>query len=215
MPAGLNFIGTGGAGSDLLAGTLAPERALTCPAPPDASDWAWSWSDPVNAWTAEIATLPVADGVVVCTWADAVPAVPLVELDPVEWRRQVEWPTALWFMTLVAAAGRCGDGGSVVLVVDRPATLDAVGQSAAVTVAEGMTNVVRSLAAREGGRNVRVNAVVSARHTDPEGLLGSPPPLPTFPGRIDVEVAGAVRMLLSDDAAGITGTALGATAGRR
>jgi NAD(P)-dependent dehydrogenase (short-subunit alcohol dehydrogenase family) len=152
--------------------------------------------------------------VVVCTWADAVPAVPLVELDAASWRRQVEWPTALWFVTLVAAAGRCGDGGSLVAVVDRPAALDAVGQAPAVTVAEGVVNLVRSLAAREGKRGVRVNAVVSSLHTDTSGLLGSPPPLATFPGRIDVEVAGAVRMLLSDDAAGITGNAVPATAGR-
>jgi hypothetical protein len=62
---------------------------------------------------------------------------------------------------------------------------------------------------------VRVNAVLTSIHTDPVGLLGSPPPLTTFPGRIAVEVAGAVRLLLSEDAAGVTGTALPATAGRR
>jgi hypothetical protein len=39
--------------------------------------------------------------------------------------------------------------------------------------------------------------------------------LSTFPGRIDVEVAGAVRLLLSDDAVGVTGTSLPATSGRR
>jgi hypothetical protein len=177
--------------------------------------WAWDWSEAITAWTDEIATLPSSDQVVVCTWLDAAPSVPLVGLEPVDWRRQVEWPTALWFSTLVAAAARCRDGGSVVVVVDRPATLDAVGQAAEVTVAEGVCNVVRSLAAREGGRRVRVNAVLTARHTAADGLLGSPPPLATFPGRVGVEAAGAVRLLLSDDAAGVTGTALSATAGRR
>ena len=115
---------------------------------------------------------------------------------------------------MAAAAGRCTDGGAVVVVVDRPATLDAPGHAAAVTVAEGIANLVRSLAAREGGRAVRVNAVLSARHTSTGGLLGSPPPLATFPGRIDVEVAGAVRLLLSDDAAGMTGSAISPTGGR-
>ena len=49
--------------------------------------------------------LPEADEVVVCTWADPVPTLPLVELDAVGWRREVEWPTSLWFSTMVAAAG--------------------------------------------------------------------------------------------------------------
>jgi NAD(P)-dependent dehydrogenase (short-subunit alcohol dehydrogenase family) len=213
-PSGLNFIGTGSEDSSRLAGTLAARRVLTAPVPPPAPSWEWDWSDVLAGWTEEIDALPTADRVVVCTWPDADPSVPLLDLDPASWRRQVEWPTALWFMTLAAAAGRCADRGSVVVVVDRPATLDAPGHAPAVTVAEGVTNLVRSLAAREGGRAVRVNAVLSARHTRAEGLLGSPPPLASFPGRIDVEVAGAVRLLLSDDAAGVTGSAISPTGGR-
>jgi NAD(P)-dependent dehydrogenase (short-subunit alcohol dehydrogenase family) len=213
--AGLRYIGTGSSTAVLLARALGVEAAMTCPEAPPAEEWPWEFATAIEGWTQEIAGGPAADGVVVCTLADPAPAVPLVDLNPVQWRRQVEWPTALWFSTLVAAAGRCRDGGSLVVVVDRPASLDAVGHSAAVTVAEGVMNVVRSLAAREGGRAVRVNAVVTALHTDVDGLLGSPPPLATFPGRIDVEVAGAVRLLLSGDASGVTGTALAATAGRR
>jgi hypothetical protein len=38
--------------------------------------------------------------------------------------------------------------------------------------------------------------------------------LPSFPGRVDREVAGAVRLLLSPDAVGITGSTLAATGGR-
>ena len=160
--------------------------------------------------------MPISGRVVVCTWLAPAPSAPLIDLEPRQWRRQVEWPTALWFATLVAAAGRCRDGG----VGGRrswtgrpPSTRSAT--AAAVVVAEGVTNVVRSLAAREGERGVRVNAVVTSRDTVPHELLGSPPPLATFPGRIDVEVAGAVRALLSADAAGITGTAVAATCGRR
>jgi NAD(P)-dependent dehydrogenase (short-subunit alcohol dehydrogenase family) len=76
-----------------------------------------------------------------------------------------------------------------------------------------VVNLVRSLAAAEGGRGVRVNAVLSARPVASPALTGSAP-LTTFPGRVDVEIAGAVRMLLSDDSAGITGTALVATGSR-
>jgi NAD(P)-dependent dehydrogenase (short-subunit alcohol dehydrogenase family) len=213
-PSGLNFIGTGSEDSSRLAGRLTATAILTAPITPAASAWEWDWSDLLASWTREIEALLPADQVVVCTWPDVDPSSPLLELDPVAWRRQVEWPTALWFMTLAAAAGRCRDGGSLVVVVDRPATLDAPGHAAAVTVAEGITNLVRSLAAREGGRSVRVNAVLSARHTAPDGLLGSPPPLATFPGRVDVEIAGAVKLLLSADAVGLTGTAIHATGGR-
>jgi NAD(P)-dependent dehydrogenase (short-subunit alcohol dehydrogenase family) len=213
----LRFIGTGSPDAVLLAQSLGAEPMNTSPAPPAAERWAWAWDwgPELEAWSRELAALAPVDEVVVCTWPEPAPDAALVDLEPVEWRRQVEWPSALWFSALVAAAGSCRDGGSVVVVVDRPATLDAVGRIAAVTVAEGVTNVVRSLAAREGGRAVRVNAVLTAIHTDPSGLLGSPPPLATFPGRIDVEVAGAVRLLLSEDAAGVTGTALSSTAGRR
>jgi NAD(P)-dependent dehydrogenase (short-subunit alcohol dehydrogenase family) len=212
---GVCFIGTNSSDAAQLARSLGAPDPITCPGAPAAESWTWDWSRALEAWMGEVGAIPETDQVVVCTWVDPVPDTALVDLDPVGWRRQVEWPTALWFTTLVAAAGRCRDGGSLVAVVDRPATLDAMGQSAAVTVAEGVVNVVRSLAAREGGRGMRVNAVLTSLHTDPVGLLGSPPPLATFPGRIDVEVAGAVRLLLGDDAAGITGTALAATAGRR
>jgi NAD(P)-dependent dehydrogenase (short-subunit alcohol dehydrogenase family) len=75
-------------------------------------------------------------------------------------------------------------------------------------------NLVRSLAAIEGARGVRVNAVMTEVHTAPATPLGAAPALATFPGRIEVEVAGAVRLLLSTDAAGITGTALAADCGR-
>ena len=132
-----------------------------------------------------------------------------------QWLQTVEWPTALWFTTLVAAAATCRDEGSVVAVVDRPATLDAIGQAPVVAVADGMLNLVRSLAAQEGGRGVRVNAVVTSLNTDVSALPGAAPPLASFPGRVDVEVAGAVRTLLSTDALGMTGIALPVTCGRR
>jgi NAD(P)-dependent dehydrogenase (short-subunit alcohol dehydrogenase family) len=196
----LNFIGTASPDAARLARALVAEPTLACPETPAADSWSWDWANELTAWQAEVEALPPAERVVVCTWSGAVPAVPLVDLAPTEWRRHVEWPTALWFSTLVAAASRCADGGSLVAVVDRPAALDAIRHSAAVTLADGVANVVRSLAAGEGERGVRVNAVITS--------------LPSLPGRVEVEVAGAVRMLLSDDAAGLTGTTVTATGGR-
>jgi len=211
----MSFLGSGTPDADQLARSLSAGTTATGPATPPAASWGWDWADALAAWSAASESLPLADHVVVCTWDDEHPNVALVDLDPRQWRQRVEWPTALWFSTLVAAAGRCRDGGAVVAVVDRPATLDAVGRGGAVVVAEGVINLVRSLAAREGGRGVRVNAVTSSRHTGPHGLSGAPPPLATFPGRIDVEGAGAVRMLLSDDSVGITGAVVPASSGRQ
>ncbi len=197
-----------------MARALGAGVIVTAPAPPAAPAWEWEWSDALVAWSREIDALPLDDELVVCTWLDAEPTVDVVDLDPVQWRRQVEWPTALWFVTLARATVRCRDGGSVVVVADRAAALDSPGHGAEVTVAEGVVNLVRSLAAREGGRAVRVNAVISARHTEVPVRLGSPPPLATFPGRVDIEVAGAVRMLLSGDATGVTGASISSTGGR-
>jgi NAD(P)-dependent dehydrogenase (short-subunit alcohol dehydrogenase family) len=207
------FIGTGSADADTLAAALGTAATATSPAPPAAATWDWDWEGLLTAWRNEVAALPATEAVVVCTWPEPGPGVPLLELGPDHWRREVEWPTALWFTTLAVASGRCRDGGAVVVVVDRPAPLDALGRGAVVTVGDGVVNLVRSLAAAEGGRGVRVNAVLSARPVASPALTGSAP-LTTFPGRVDVEIAGAVRMLLSDDSAGITGTALVATGSR-
>jgi NAD(P)-dependent dehydrogenase (short-subunit alcohol dehydrogenase family) len=209
------FVGTGAPESAALADALGATDVATCPPPPPDSGWGWDVGGTIEAWTDELRELPARDRVVVCTWPDTAPAAALVALDPTAWRRQVEWPTALWYSTLVAVSARCADGGSMVVVADRPASLDVVGRGADVTVAEGVANVVRSLAAREGGRGVRVNTVFSALNTSTSDLDGSPPPLASFPGTVDREVAGAVRMLLSTDAAGITGAVVSATGGRR
>jgi hypothetical protein len=184
----LSFVGTGSVEVARLARLLDANAVLVSPDPPNAATWDWDWTDSLRAWRAEIELLPTADQVVICTWPPVAPAVRLVDLSPSQWRRDVEWPTALWFSTLVAAAGRCAGGGALVAVVDRPPTSDTIGYAARVTVAEGVTNVVRSLAASEAERSVRVNAVVA-----------------TLP---DEQASGAVRLLLSDDAAGLTGTAL-------
>jgi NAD(P)-dependent dehydrogenase (short-subunit alcohol dehydrogenase family) len=207
------FIGTGSADAGTLALALGAAPSATSPEPPAAATWDWDWRGLLTGWRSEVAALPAADQVVVCTWPDPAPRVELLELGPVRWRREVEWPTALWFTTLAVATGRCRDGGAIVVVVDRPAPLDAPGHGAAVTVGDGVVNLVRSLAGTEGGRGVRVNAVLSARPVAPRDLAGSPTPLTTSPGRVDVEIAGAVRMLLSDDGAGLTGTVLPATGG--
>jgi NAD(P)-dependent dehydrogenase (short-subunit alcohol dehydrogenase family) len=200
------FIGTTTPGSDRLAAALGVDHVLHAPET--------GGHDALETWKEEIAAGAGSDGVVVCTWTDPGPPVALADLDPAAWRARVEWPTALWFTTLVAAAARCSDDGALVVVVERPATLDAPGRAPTVTVGDGLVNLVRSLAAIDGVRGVRINAVTTEIHTAPAVLLGAAPALATFPGRIEVEVAGAVRLLLSPDATGVTGTALAVDCGR-
>jgi NAD(P)-dependent dehydrogenase (short-subunit alcohol dehydrogenase family) len=208
------FIGgsTGAAAS--LAGALGASAIVAVPEVPPTDGWTWGWRDTIDAWRGGIVDGPPEDAVVVCTWPASVSATAVLELEPRAWLEQVEWPLALWFHALAAAAARCADGGSIVAVVELPAAIDAVGHAAVVTVAEGVLTLVRSLAAREGGRAVRVNAVTTELFTAPAVLPGPPAPLAGFPGRVDVEVAGAVRLLLADDAVGLTGTTLRAAAGR-
>lgn len=214
-PAETTFIASATPTSDLLAGSLHAERVLRTPSPPRTDrGWGWQGFDALSTWRDLLDGLPPADRIVVCTWAAPSEVVALADLGPAAWRVQVEWPTALWFTTVVAAIQCCRAGGSVVVVVERPATLDAVGRAPTVALADGLVNLARSLAAAEGNRGVRVNAVTSRLHTEADVLPGPPAPLATFPGRVDVEVAGAVRMLLSADALGITGTALAAGCGR-
>lgn len=213
-PSPLTFLGAAVASSDRLAESLRVGTVRRGPDPPPDGGWEARGDDVLRAWRAELAALPTAEAVVVCTWSEPTPAVRLHELEPEQWRAQVEWPSALWFTTLVAAAERCRDGGAVVAVVERPATIDAPARAPLVAVGDGLVNLMRSLAAIEGPRGVRVNAVTTGVHTAPEVLLGAPPRLTTFPGRVEVEVAGAVRLLLSPDAAGVTGTTLAADCGR-
>src|SRR5215213_9494355 len=171
----ISFVGTGSTASAALADALGAAEPLTAPAAPAFDGWSWELTDLMAGWTEELGRLSPRTRVVVCTWPEVRPRASLAALEPREWRRQVEWPSALWYSTLVAAAAGCQDGGSVVAVADRPGALDVVGHGAEVVVAEAVANVTRSLAACEGGRGVRVNTVFSALHTSASDLPGSPP----------------------------------------
>jgi NAD(P)-dependent dehydrogenase (short-subunit alcohol dehydrogenase family) len=210
----LLFIGSETDATTSLASALDPTTQVTTPEMPATSSWTWDWAPVIEQWRAQICAGPPMAAVVVCTWPSTVEEAAVVELSPDRWRSEVEWPLALWFHGLAAATTRCVDGGSVVAVVELPAAIDCLGHGPVVAVADGVLALVRSLAAAEGGRGVRVNAVTTELFTVPAVLRGAPPPLPSFPGSVEQEVAGAVRLLLSADAAGLTGTTLRATGGR-
>jgi NAD(P)-dependent dehydrogenase (short-subunit alcohol dehydrogenase family) len=201
------------------AGELAEALGASVVAPPvipEAVGWEWDWSPVVARWADELRSGPRVDSAVLCTWGAALeqPAKPLVELAPKAWRQQVELPLALWFTAVVAAAERCRDGGSVVVVVELPAALDGAGRADVTGVAEGLIALARSAALVHGERGVRVNVVATEIATTPSTLAGMAPALRSFPGRVAHEVAGAVRLLSSPDAGGVTGTVLRADCGR-
>lgn len=189
---------------------------VVSPPPPDAEGlgWDWGWSPAIAGWGATLGAGPPVGSAVVCTWDDPPGATPLVEQESAAWVRQVEMPLAVWFTAIVAAASRCRDGGSLVVVVELPAALDGDGRADLVAVGEGVIALARSAALVHGERGVRVNVVATELVTAPATLAGTPPALPAFPGRAAHEVAGAVRMLASSDAAGVTGAVVRADCGR-
>src|SRR3954467_15013126 len=103
----LLYLGATNGSSAALADALGASRRQAPPAMPPAPTWAWPWRAAIDDWRAAVSSGPLADGVVVCTWPASVTATPMLELESPEWRAQVEWPLALWFQTLAAAADRC------------------------------------------------------------------------------------------------------------
>jgi hypothetical protein len=160
-------------------------------------------------------TTALRDQLVVCTWSPPRPPLPLEDTSEPVWF-DVEAQLATWFWAIRWVTARCADGAAVVVVIERPAALDCCGRSAEVVIGEGLIALTRSAAHDAGPRGVRINAVLSEISTAPprDDLLGLPPMLASFPGDPDNEIAGAVRMLLSSDAAGISGTAIRADGGR-
>lgn len=196
-----------------LASALAAQHVVV-PDVPSADD-SWSWAAALESWRRQAAHEPPVSRVVVAVWADDLgEPVGLAEMAFGEWLQRAEVGFARWFAALGVAAARCRDGGAIVAVVERSAPLDCAGRAAETGVADGVDAVCRSLARAEGARGVRVNTVTTPLRTTRPPVVDPPPALATFPGRIEPEVAGAVRLLLDADATGVTGTVVHADCGR-
>jgi NAD(P)-dependent dehydrogenase (short-subunit alcohol dehydrogenase family) len=198
---------------------LGASLGLSIHAPPTLADpaaegWDWPWRDTLAAWGDELRSSPQPDAVVVCTWPEPTSAMALTELDHRSWIIQVEIPVATWFTAVSAAVSLCADGGSVVVVAERPAALDCRGRSDMTALADGLAALTRSAALIHGHRRCRVNLVTTELFSAPDTLLGMQPPLASFPGTPGNEIAGAVEMLWSQAAAGVTGTVVRADCGR-
>lgn len=169
----------------------------------------------LEAWRARLGTGPTSSRIVVAIGSDPAPGRrDLCEIDTDLWEQRAEAPLLAWCVALGAASSRCADGGAIVAVVEAAPPLDAAGFAPEAGLAEAVGALVRSIARAEGGRRVRANAVTTPARLVLGSVPDPAPPLPSFPGRLVEEVAGAVRMLLSEEARGITGQSLPADCGR-
>ncbi len=196
------FLGT--KASAPLAAALGVE--LT-PVPELTFDDRWSQGVQVERWRAGVAAGRPVDSVVVAVWSDPLEPVPLVELGPDRWLATMETPLALWFASLAAAADRCGPGGQVVAVVDRPDPRESARWCGPAAVADAVEVMARSLAQAHGPRRVRVNVITNPARLGagivPPGGVAGPVGDEAAGGAWD-DVVAAVAMLLSGRSAGVT-----------
>lgn len=200
----------------LLVGTdTGPVRALAAAIDADLALLPAAPSDEaLEDWRAELGAGPPRPRVVVAPWRDVVAPGSVDDLDPASWEARAEGPLAAWVAALGVAVARCADGGTVVAVVERPTPLDCAGWAPESAVADAVEALVRSLGRSEGPRGVRVNAVTTPARFVTGEVVAPPPPLASFPGTVEVEVAGAVRLLLDDAAGGLTCAVVHADQGR-
>lgn len=199
-----------GLGAELLE---VPEPDLVAVAQAEAASWPWAAQ--LDAWRTEACGGPVHDQVVVAVWDSEAPqATELADLDDDGWFARHEAPFARWFAAMGVAARRCADGGTIVAVIERPPPLDCAGRAAEAGLGDAVESMVRSIARAEGPRDVRVNAVTTPTRLRPDQVVDPAPSLARYPGTVEADVLGAVRLLLDDGAIGVTGSVLDADAGR-
>ena len=152
------------------------------------------------------------DGVVNCAGVSTLS--PVVDHDAAEFRRVVDVCLTGSFLVLKHAGRRVRDGGSLVVISSLNARQPGTGLAAYCAAKAGLVMLTQVAALELAARRVRVNAVSP-------GLVVTPLTAPAMdiPGVREeylantplgrsgepAEVAAAVRFLLSDDAAWITG----------
>lgn len=210
------WIGPSGPDADELASALDCVCRIVTPDPSTEDSGPQAWARNLTQWRSDHFHAARHAEVVVALLSATEP-VPVLATSLPQWRRILEVPFAVGFCSLQLAATSCADGGSIVVVVDLPASLDAAGHAATVAVGEGICTAARCLALTEGARRVRVNTVTTSVRTERTrtgARAGSDSPLARFPGSLDREVAGAVHALFGADTAGVTGQVLHADCGR-
>jgi hypothetical protein len=168
------------------------------------------WTD----WRAGLLADTGATQLVVALFHDVCPSLALAEMNLESWYHRAEKPLMHWMVALGGAALLCRDGGSIVAVTDDPTPLDASGFAAEAAVGQAVAALVRSLALSEGKRGVRTNGVLTPSRLIKQPPVAPAPPLGGFPGTLGEDVLSSVRLLLSADAAYLTGHCLPADRGR-
>lgn len=208
--------GIGAATARLLAGSghrvvVADLPGTSADAPVDVTD-----EDSVAALLdGVLAEHGVLTGVVNCAGVSTLSRV--VDHDAAEWRRVVDVCLTGAFLVLKHAGQRVADGGALVSLSSLNARQPGTGLAAYCAAKAGLVALTEVTALELGARGVRVNAVAP-------GLVVTPLTAPAMdiPGvREDYlantalgrsgepdEIAAAIRFLLSDDAAWVTGETL-------
>lgn len=177
-------------------------------APEEDGDDAW------QAWRDALSQGFQAENVVVFLQSPLPVELAVEQLDLDTWAARAEAPLMHWIYALGAAAMVCADGGSIVAIVDAPPPLDSADLAAEAAVADGVAALVRSLALSEGTRGVRVNGIFTPYRLVKRPPIKPDPPLPGFPGTLEEDVMATLRLLLSADAAYLSGHVFPADRGR-
>jgi 3-oxoacyl-[acyl-carrier protein] reductase len=130
---------------------------------------------------------------------------PLVEMPEILWRRRCETPLRVTLACMQAAhASMRQRGGRIILVIPSIAMTGAAGLVPTATAAEGVRSLAKAAARGWGQYAITVNCVAF----DVDGASRTPPALSK------ADVPAVVSMLLSEQAATVTGTTVAADAGR-
>lgn len=183
-------------------------EAQLIPLPPEQGDGAW------REWRDALLSLPSVDKLVVALFPAWHGHVPISQLATDQWAVRGEAVLLHWMIALGGAAELCTDGGAIVAVVDSPPPLDSAGFAPEAGVAEAVETLARSLALSEGKRGVRANTVTTPCRLLKEPPIAPIPPLTGFPGTLEEDVVSTVRLLLSSDAAYLSGRVIPADRGR-
>lgn len=143
-------------------------------------------------------------------------AAPLAEMTDAEWDQRCEAPLRTTINLFQATYGQMRDTGGVVILVQP--TIGLAGQkgfAAHAAACEGQRNLVKAAARAWGRKGIRVHAIAMAAEAYGGDLAARVPGASTLPApslktrttdQLTASLVATVKFLLSEGAAGLTGT---------